>query len=394
MATLAQKLDTLPPSKQAEAFSTLKNISIPHTVAATLLEVSESAVRRWRKVNEDSLFEEESFEEIQDEALLEQFRKANLDLQRKLAKSKASREELVQAVYDASWSAASNQPVTPVVRPEKDTRDNGEEVALWHMTDWQLGKNTVSYNSEIARERVYRCIDKYHQLTEIMRSDHPVKDCTILFTGDMLEGCNIFPKQVWEIDSTLYDQLFNVSDLMTWTVKQALSIYANVQVVCEWGNHGRIGTKNDVYKASDNTDRMAYEITRRAVEDEPGITNFQISDMWYQHFSIGNYKAVAIHGDEIKSFGGNIPAYGILRKANAWSTGVLPEFQDLYLGHYHQRMTLTLANGGSVYMTGSTESDNQYAQEFVAAQGIPSQRLHFVNPQSGRVTFESSIWLD
>lgn len=395
MATsLAAKLESMPPSEYDDAIEILTNRAVPHTQTALRLKVSEASVRRWRSANSNLLITEtDEFEVEPDISVIDQYRKANLALQKKLSTAKAGKDELVQAVYDAAFTAASSQPVTVTERTKKETRISGNESALWHMTDWQLGKQTVSYDSNVCRERVYRCVDKYNQLTEIMRADHPVKDCTILFTGDMVEGCNIFPKQVWEIDSTLYEQMFNVADLMTWTVKQALSIYANVQVVCEWGNHGRIGTKTDPYKASDNIDRMCYEITRRAVEDQPGLINYQVSDMWYQHFSIGNYKAVAMHGDEMKTMSGT-PASVILRKANAWSTGVLPEFNDLYLGHYHQRMNLTLANGGSVYMTGSTESDNIYAQEFVAAQGVPSQRLHFVNPESGRVTFESNIWLD
>jgi hypothetical protein len=393
-ASLAAKLSTMPPSAYSDAIEVLTNLAVPHTAAATELKVSESAVRRWRNTNKSLLMtDSEPFDVEPDEDKLEQYRKANIALQKKVATLKATKEELINTVYDAALEAASKAPVTLVERTKQPAKAKpGNESALWHMTDWQLGKQTVSYNSDICRERVYRCVDKYDQLTNIMRSDHPVNDCTILFTGDMVEGCNIFPKQVWEIDSTLYEQMFNVSDLMTWTIKSALSIYDNVQVVCEWGNHGRLGNKADSYKASDNVDRMCYEISRRAVENEPGITNFQVSDMWYQHFTIGNYKAVAIHGDEIKSMGG--AAATILRKVNAWSTGVLPEFNDLYLGHYHQRMNLTLANGGQVFMTGSTESDNVYAQEVVAAHGVPSQRLHFINPESGRVTFENNVWLD
>ena len=101
------------------------------------------------------------------------------------------------------------------------------------------------------------------------------------------------------------------------------------------------------------------------------------------------------HGDEIKSFGGNVPAFGILRKCNAWASGAIPfQFQDVYLGHFHTPMTLTLANAGRVFVTGSPESGNAFAAEFVAATGIPSQRLHFVDPARGRVTSEHTIWLD
>ena len=112
-----------------------------------------------------------------------------------------------------------------------------------------------------------------------------------------------------------------------------------------------------------------------------------------QHFHIGNYRGLLFHGDEIKSFGGNVPAFGILRKLNAWASGVVDPFTDAYGGHFHTPMTLTMAGGGRVFMTGSPESDNTYAKEFVAAICRPSQRLHFVDPDEGRVMGEYTIWL-
>ena len=115
---------------------------------------------------------------------------------------------------------------------------------------------------------------------------------------------------------------------------------------------------------------------------------------WYQIVKIGNYRALLVHGDEVKSFGGNTPAFGILRKVNAWAAGVIEDFQDCYMGHWHTPMSLTMSNGGRIFVTGSPESQNEYAREFVAATGIPSQRLHFVDPDKGRVAAEYVVWLD
>ena len=48
----------------------------------------------------------------------------------------------------------------------------------------------------------------------------------------------------------------------------------------------------------------------------------------------------------------------------------------------------------TVYGTGSTESDTRYASVGLASSAIPSQRLHFVNPEAGRVTAQYQVWLD
>jgi len=53
-----------------------------------------------------------------------------------------------------------------------------------------------------------------------------------------------------------------------------------------------------------------------------------------------------------------------------------------------------LADGyGSVYQTGSTESENRYAGVMMAASAQPSQRLHFIDPVRGRVTAEYKVLL-
>ena len=53
-----------------------------------------------------------------------------------------------------------------------------------------------------------------------------------------------------------------------------------------------------------------------------------------------------------------------------------------------------MANGeGSIFQTGSTESDNRYARDTMASSAIPSQRVHFVDPNKGRVTAQHKVIL-
>jgi hypothetical protein len=391
----------------------LTMVTIGHQEAADLLAdlgiaTSETSVRRWRNANgvklsptaktvtgpAEPVLDDEGFPVQTPEDRIALLMADNQRLYKQAAKHKAKGEEMVQAVYRGARDAAMLVGLPdPVVPPKSDTRTRGEEVAIWHLTDWQGGKKTVSYGLDVMDARVEEYVRKAKLITEVMRADHPVRKAVIILSGDMVEGVSIFPGQVWELDGMLFEQMFRVSARIEWMIREALTIYEEVEVICEWGNHGRLGKKSDGISPSDNVDRMVYEVVRGRLGDEPRVTNYQVSGDWYQHFTVGNYSAIVIHGDEIKGFGGQIPAYGILKKVNAWGSGVVDPFVDCYLGHYHQRMQLTLANGGSVYMTGSTESDSNYAKEFVAATGQPSQRINFVDPEKGRVTYEASIWL-
>lgn len=323
---------------------------------------------------------------------LVELRQSNVTLQRQLAQAKARSAALVEAVEQAARSAAVTAGRADVKPPKRDRRRKDAEIALVHSTDWQGGKVTATYDLAVLEARVQRFGEKIARITDMQRADHPVKHCVLMLGGDMVEGLSIFPGQAFEVDSSLFDQLFTVARLVEQHVVDLLTMFETVHVACEWGNHGRIGRRGDL-PSGDNIDRMLYRIVSERFASDDRVT-WQQSGDWHQIVEVGNYRALLAHGDEIKSFGGNTPAFGILRKATSWSSGVVEAFDDVYLGHFHTPMTLTMPNGGQVFVTGSPESDNQYAAEFVAARGHPSQRLHYVDPDAGRVTASYTVWLD
>jgi hypothetical protein len=333
-------------------------------------------------------------EGIESEDVVE-LRKALMRVQKQLLQAKDRTDQLVevthQAAHDAVLGMGSIAPVKERVLPKGKKK---QEVALWHMTDWQGAKKTTSYNSEIMAKRVMLFAEKAVTITDIMRADHPVNECVIMFGGDMVEGLFNFPSQAFEIDSTLFEQYVNVSRLCVDVVRYALANYSKVTVVPEWGNHGRIGSKRDNVPRSDNFDRMCYELARQLLANEKRLT-WQECPEDIQRVEIGNYRALLIHGDEVGRNGFASPG-AIVQHANRWRSGAYPwEFRDVYIGHYHTHAEWAMANGqGSVYQTGSTESDNRYAGVMLAASATPSQRLHFVDPVKGRVTAAYKVWLD
>lgn len=319
-----------------------------------------------------------------------ELRAANQQLQRQLARAKVKTEALVEAVEQAARQAAVTVGRPKASAVKRDRRKRDAEVALVHATDWQCGKRTESYDSDVLAARIRLLADKVVKLADIQRADHPVNECVLMLGGDMVEGVGIFPGQAFEVDSSLFDQLFTAARICEQLVVDLADNFEKVRVVAEYGNHGRLGRRGD-HPAHDNADLMMYGIVRDRTKER---VEWQMSTHWHQLVEVGNYRAMLAHGDEIKSFGGNTPAFGILRKANSWASGVVDGFDDVYLGHFHTPMCLTMANGNQVYVSGSPESDNQYAAEFVAARGHPSQRLHFVDPDAGRVSASYLVWLD
>ena len=329
-------------------------------------------------------------DDIKTEQRVQDLEKTCLRLQRQLASAKAKSADLIDAVERAATDAALIAgPVKPVASPKKDKRPHSE-TALLHLTDWQLGKETSSYSTQTCRERVEKVVQKTIRLAEIQRAAHPVDEIVVMLGGDMIENIQTFPGQPFEVDSTLFGMVFDAANLIESVLLTLLENFQTVRVYEVAGNHGRIGKKSD--GVPDNWDRILCRIARDRIKQDRLVWHEPSS--WYEIVEVGEYRAMLVHGDQIKSFGGNTPAFGIIRKTTAWSSGVTEPFQDAYLGHYHHVSQFQIANGGRVFMTGSTESGSEYAREFVAAKGRPSQRLHFVDPHAGRVTAEYIIWLD
>jgi hypothetical protein len=326
---------------------------------------------------------------------IKELRNVLLRIQKQLKQAKERTEDLVATTHQAAYDAMLTfGKITPIPEVIVDKRKVKSEVALWHMTDWQGAKRTSSYDSEVMRVRVLEFCEKAVQITDIQRKDHPVKEVYVCFGGDMVEGLFNFPTQAFEIDATLFEQYVNVSRLIVDVVRFALANYEKVTVVPEWGNHGRIGSKRDNVPRSDNFDRMCYELAKQLLSGEKRLS-WQDCPEDIQRIEIGNYRALLIHGDEVGRNGFASPG-AIVNHVSRWLSGSYPwQFRDCYIGHYHTHNEWALPNGlGSVYQTGSTESDNRYAGVMLAASATPSQRLHFIDPEKGRVTAAYKVWLD
>lgn len=343
---------------------------------------------------EDTAIERVIAAELETRELRGALQRANMSLARSKRKSDDLREALQQAATDAILAQGKLKPV-PTPRGKSRTGAHGkEEIALLHATDWQASKITSSYNSNVLTERIERLMQKVGTLTDIQRADHNVNKLHIMFGGDMIEGLFNYPAQLWQIDADLFTQWTETSEKVANLVRWGLANFEEVEVTAEWGNHGRIGSKRAEVVKSDNFDRMVYEHARKQLEAETRLKWDDCPDD-VQQVEVGNYRALLIHGDEIGRNGFASPTT-IVNHANRWRSGAWPwKFRDLYLGHFHTHNEWAMANGeGAVFQTGSTESDNRYARDGMASSAIPSQRLHFIDPDKGRVTSQYKIVLE
>ena len=335
------------------------------------------------RINRDAVLKAAE-EELSSEAVrseIEQLKQAHRAALRKLSQKEDDREELVRAVYQAASDAAAAITLPAVKAPEKDKRKGAAETAILLLSDWQLGKITPTYNSDVCAERIDLLAGKVESLVAIQRADHPVTDLRVYLLGDLVEGEDIFPGQAHLIDASLYNQTFRGAEILAGLVRRLAASFENIRVVGAIGNHGRLGRKGTFHPES-NADAMMYKVASMLVKDVKHVewveTISKGERAWFGTDEVYGKRWFLFHGDQVGGGFAGFPWYGFGKKIQGWNMTVAP-FDYSAAGHFHTVIRMYL-NGIVHWNGGSTESSNTYAQEQLASAGEPCQWLLFQHP--------------
>jgi hypothetical protein len=319
---------------------------------------------------------------------------------RALAKARASKEELVEAVYQAVADNLAALTFGRTPKPTPDRRKGEDETAVITFSDLQLGQVTSSYNSEIAEQRVQQYADKIIRLTELQRASHPIRRAKLYFLGDLIEGELIVPSHPHQVDSSVYAQVaLNGPRILTDFIRRLLEVFDGIDIVSVPGNHGEVGgPARKMYNPETNFDRMLSVITKQLF-DASGETRLTLTipegygrSSWYAVDYVGDVGFLMFHGHQARrtSSSSHLPFYKLVM---GWRSGAIPEpFNIAICGHHHVPTFLTM-NAVQLYINGTFASDSEYAVERLASNSRAAQWLLFAAPGRG-VTASYLVSLD
>ena len=290
----------------------------------------------------------------------------------KLAKQETTESLINQAVTEALKSVK----VQPVQPPKKRKRNKKQSPEAWLcLSDWQVGKKTDTYSTEVAGKRVRQLTN---QAAALIRKENP-KVLHIVLQGDMVEGAAIFAGQPFEIDEDLWTQAVKtVPKMITHVITKLSPLVPKIKVACVHGNHGRSGFKGGGHSRKTNWDLVAYN-TASLMCQIAGVTNahWDISEEWFVVQKIAGHGMMCVHGDQI---GGGCPfnVAAIYKKAMGWTHNI-PDWKFLSVGHHHTHASGELNKDIYFFLSGSPESGNEFAREKLAQGGLALQRMCFFN---------------
>jgi predicted phosphodiesterase len=298
----------------------------------------------------------------------------------------------LEAAIKELWLEFEIDPPDPWITDPSP--DGPKQVAVLCAGDWQLGKITPSYNSEVCETRVMRMAEKAIELGMLHSKISPLEEIRLYLLGDMVEGEGIFPTQHYLIDGGLYRQVaVDGPRILSNLILELMKFYKKVNVIGVIGNHGNVKMRFGPAHPETNMDRMLYRIVADRFINEPRVT-FNIPDgndgerHWHYVDYIYDFGFLLMHGDQIR---GGVTGFwpSAQRKALGWIDAIDDPYDYLIFGHHHTPTRLTLGRRLAI-CNGSTESSNTYAQENLAAIGTPQQFMCFVTPKYG---ITSEYWL-
>ena len=293
----------------------------------------------------------------------------------KLSKQQSTEALIGEAVEDALRGVRIT--AAPVLkRKEKVVSSSKNAPEAWLcLSDWQVGKVTETYNSQVATRRVHQLTN---QVADLIQKEKP-KILHIILQGDMVEGEAIFAGQPFEIDDDLWTQsVKTVPKLLTHVITKLSPLVSKIKVACVHGNHGRSGFKGGGHSRKTNWDLVSYN-TAKLMCQIAGVKNmsWEISETWFVKQKVAGNGILCVHGDQI---GGGNPfnVNAIFKKAMGWTHNI-EDWKFLSVGHHHTHASGELNKDMYFFLSGSPESGNEFAREKLAQGGLALQRLCFFN---------------
>lgn len=142
-------------------------------------------------------------------------------------------------------------------RPARSIGGDGTLVVAWN--DWQLFKSAGDGIEGTVR-RISDSFDVVIQRVEELRSvGRMYPRLLVAASGDIVEGCEIYPHQSWELQGDMRDQENAGRRLIVAGLKQFAQHFDDIQVLAVGGNHGERRVDGKRTNRHDNADVKVFE---------------------------------------------------------------------------------------------------------------------------------------
>jgi hypothetical protein len=300
-------------------------------------------------------------------------------------------ENLVDRVINAAVEPRERPRFKP--RTTAATGDRRRDVVL-PLFDMQFGSKIIpedtiggigGFDTQIFRKRMQLYVDKVTARLVDYGKSHTYDSLIFAFGGDLVEGDEIFPEQVWQLELNPVEQVVQLVDILEGMVHEIMGVaveelgFGAVSAMCVLGNHGRVGGKRKAGRGKTYSwDYLVCEMLKTRMKNYPWH-RFEIEKGGACYFDSKGHTFAMIHGDQVKGWGG-IPFYGLTRHDAKLVRTLSTVYDYLLLGHHHQPASIPI--GFARHLMSGNWVGGTNLSEYVGSN-IPSQNMYFVSENYG-----------
>jgi hypothetical protein len=239
------------------------------------------------------------------------------------------------------------------------------------------------YNFPIACARAEHLVDTVLDWRKTLSPKFHFPVLWALVYGDLTSGI-IHKASERSYYRNQFKNCLAIGQLFGLMFRDLASCFAQINVACVPGNHGRITPKKDYGGPTENFDYLVAEIARLHCRDLDNVS-FLIPDAWSINLDINGVGVHVSHGDEVHSNSG-VPFYGMVRRQkglialNNMQGGLRTRY--FVMGHHHVSAALADVDG-ELLVNGSWLGTDPFAYNALAGYREPTQLLHGMNAKYG-----------
>lgn len=276
----------------------------------------------------------------------------------------------------------------------KKSKRLGTAVALasdWHIEE-RVDPKTIDglneYTPAIAERRARRFFEGIEWLVAENSRSWQIADLLLWLGGDIITG--YIHEELVEgnflspTEAVLFAQRLLSDGIRSLLARTEL----NINVECDFGNHGRTTLKPRVGTAAKNSfEWLLYHMLAKEFSGEERL-QFRIRDGHHGTAAVGDYRLHMTHGDKVKSNGGiggiDVP---INRAVAQWHR-TMPADTTL-IGHFHEYQA-----GERVHRNGSLIGYSAYSRDIVRAPFAPPVQAFFLIDAKRGKTQCAPLWVE
>lgn len=300
------------------------------------------------------------------------------------------RAEIIdQAKFDNLLATIENavKPVevsfSPMLIPHSYPTDESVVLVL---SDLHFGKKTGTYNMEIALNRFVGLIDNVLRILEERNKIKPVREIYLLWTGDIIDGEQIYATHGSHIDDHVVNQIFKSLEIVVPQILRLTEAGYTVHNHVVRGNHGRV---SKFHHEVTNWDYIYGLTLQTMLKNTPNMT-FNVTPNWHQVVNVQGNRILQWHGHQIKMHL-NLPWYSLTARISRWAICEdLEDFDISVSGHFHSSSVLNW-NEKKLFTNGTMVSGDQFALEYIGLAASECQHLFGVDKTGVTWRYEVSF---